>query len=178
MSRVGKLPISIPSQVVVSINNPTITVSGPKGSISKHFDPIINIEHQDNSVKITPLNETKFARAMWGTARSIINNMIKGVSVGFEKELNIEGVGYKATVSDKYLNLALGKSHNIKVIIPESVKVEVIKLVTIKLFSFDKETLGQFAALVKRQNPVEPYKGKGIRIKGEFVYRKQGKKTK
>ena len=123
------------------------------------------------------MNETKHARAMWGTARSIINGMVKGVKEGFTEELEVNGVGYRASVSGKYLNLTLGKSHNTKIEIPESVKVETPKQTTIMLHSSDKAALGRFRALLIKQRPPEPYKGKGIKVKGQYVQRKEGKKN-
>ena len=125
---------------------------------------------------VKPLNDTNAAKAMWGTARSIINSMVKGVTVGFSEELEVNCVGYRAAIKGKYLNLTLGKSHNTKIEIPEGIKVETPKQNIITLESINKEKLGEFIAVVKRQRPPEPYKGKGIKRKGEYVQRKEGKK--
>lgn len=181
MSRIGKLPISVPDNVKVEINQLNIKISGSLGVMEKSFKGEISLKFQDNKIFVNPLNidnPEKFARAMWGTARSIINNMIKGVTVGFSTELEINGVGYRANVAGKYLNLALGKSHNTKVEIPANIKVDVPKPTSVLLKTIDKESLGQFVYLIKKQRPPEPYKGKGIKIAGEYIIRKQGKKGK
>jgi large subunit ribosomal protein L6 len=176
MSRVGKLPVSIPQSVKVIVNNLRIEISGPKGIMTKTFKGDINIVANDGEVVISPKNDTKFARAMWGTARSIINGMVHGVTSGFTQELEINGVGYRASVSSGYLNLTLGKSHNTKIQIPSNIKVDVPKQNVVMLESIDKEKLGQFVALIMKQRPPEPYKGKGINPKGRYIQRKQGKK--
>ena len=177
MSRVGKLPVTVPEGVKVELNGLAIKVSGPKGNLEKTFAGDISITMDGASVVVKPLNETKHARAMWGTARSIINGMVKGVKEGFVEELEVNGVGYRAAVKGKYLNLTLGKSHNTKIEIPEIVKVDTPKQTTIMLHSADKAALGRFRALLIKQRPPEPYKGKGIKVKGQYVQRKEGKKN-
>ncbi|MCF8494014.1 MAG: 50S ribosomal protein L6 [Rickettsiaceae bacterium] len=174
MSRVGKLPIPVPTGVKVEISGLNIKIQGPKGFLEKVFAGQISIEHVEGSIIVKPLSEE--ARAMWGTARSIINGMVKGVTSGFTEELEVNGVGYRAAVKGKYLNLTLGKSHNTKIEIPEGIKVEAPKQNVIILESHDKQKLGQYIALIRSQRPPEPYKGKGIRRKGEYVQRKEGKK--
>ena len=144
--------------------------------MEKTFAGDISIEQNDETVVVKPLNSTNAARAMWGTARSIISGMVKGVTIGFSEELEVNGVGYRAAVKGKYLNLTLGKSHNTKIEIPEGIKVEAPKQNVITLESINKEMLGEFIAVIKRQRPPEPYKGKGIKRKGEYVQRKEGKK--
>lgn len=176
MSRVGKLPISIPEGVKIEIDGLKINVTGPKGELTKTFVGSIEFSLQDNAVFVKPLTESKQARSMWGTARSIINNMVKGVKTGFVQELEINGVGYKALVKDKYLNLALAKSHNTKIEIPQKITVSVPKPNQIILESIDNQELGQFASTIIKQRPPEPYKGKGIKRKGQYVQRKEGKK--
>ncbi|MFK7973348.1 MAG: 50S ribosomal protein L6 [Rickettsiaceae bacterium] len=175
MSRVGKLPIPVPSSVKVDISGLNIKIEGPKGVLQKVFAGKIAIEHAESNIIIRPLEVD--ARAMWGTARSIISNMVQGVTEGFKEELEVNGVGYRAAVKGKYLNLTLGKSHNTKIEIPEGVKVETPKQNIITLESNDKEQLGQYVAVIRNQRPPEPYKGKGIRRKGEYVQRKEGKKS-
>lgn len=177
MSRVGKLPISVPEGVQVELNGLKIDVSGPKGKLSKTFAGNIEISLQNNQLSVIPLAQNKSARSMWGTARSIIFSMVKGVKEGFVQELEINGVGYKAAIKDEYLNLMLAKSHNTKIEIPKNIKITVPKPNIIILESADKEKLGQFISTIIKQRPPEPYKGKGIKKKGQFVQRKEGKKN-
>jgi large subunit ribosomal protein L6 len=176
MSRVGKVPVSLTHGAKVEISGLNVKVHGAKGSLEKGFAGDITIEQKGETVVVKPLNDTNVAKAMWGTARSIINSMVKGVTVGFSEELEVNGVGYRAAIKGKYLNLTLGKSHNTKIEIPEGIKVETPKQNIITLESINKEKLGEFIAVVKRQRPPEPYKGKGIKRKGEYVQRKEGKK--
>lgn len=177
MSRVGKLPVVIPEGVKVNVSDLSVSITGPKGVLNKVFQGTISITVVDNQVVVKPLDQTKHTRAMWGTARSIINGMVKGVSEGFYKELEVNGVGYRASVKGKYLNLTLGKSHNTKIEIPDEIKVDAPKQNVITLNSINKEMLGQFMAVIIKQRPPEPYKGKGIKAKGQFVQRKEGKKN-
>jgi len=176
MSRVGKLPILIPEGVTVDMSNLTIKVQKGNNSLTKTFLGDISLAIVNNAVVVTPTAQTTKAREMWGTARNIINNMVKGVYSGFKEELDVIGVGYRASVSGKYLNLTLGKSHNTVIEIPEGVKVNTPKQDLIELESSDKEKLGQFISIIKSQRPPEPYKGKGIKKKGEYIIRKEGKK--
>ncbi|HJD56417.1 MAG TPA: 50S ribosomal protein L6 [Rickettsia endosymbiont of Pyrocoelia pectoralis] len=177
MSRVGKLPITIPEGVKVGLNDLEVKVSGPKGELSKTFKGNIEISLEENKLLVKPLASTKSARAMWGTARSIISNMVSGVKDGFKLKLEINGVGYRAMVKGKYLNLMLAKSHNTKIEIPSYIKVEVPKQNIIILEGTDKEKLGQFASIIIKQRPPEPYKGKGIKFEDQFIPRKEGKKN-
>lgn len=177
MSRVGKLPVSIPEGVKVDINGLQVSISGPKGQLVKSFAGSIAISLENNQLLVKPLSNDKGARSMWGTARSIINSMVKGVKEGFTEELEVNGVGYKALVKDSYLNLMLAKSHNTKIEIPKYIKVSVPKQNQIILESVDKEKLGQFISIIIKQRPPEPYKGKGIKRKGQYVQRKEGKKN-
>jgi large subunit ribosomal protein L6 len=177
MSRVGKLPVNIPSGVNVAIEGLTVSVEGPKGKLSKEFAGKIAITKEDNAISVQPIDDSKKARAMWGTARSIINGMVKGVKDGFTEELEVNGVGYRAIIKGPYLNLTLGKSHNTKIEIPANIKVETPKQNIIILSCADKQKLGQFAANIIKQRPPEPYKGKGIKMKGQYVQRKEGKKS-
>lgn len=177
MSRVGKLPIEVPGAVKVSIDALSITVSGPKGELQKTFQGNIDIKLEDNQILVTPLGSDKSSRAMWGTARSIIQGMVTGVSEGFKQELEVNGVGYRANVKGQYLNLSLGKSHNTKIEIPKDIKVEAPKQNALVIEGVSKERLGQFVAVIIKQRPPEPYKGKGIKRKGEYIQRKEGKKS-
>lgn len=177
MSRVGKLPVAIPSGVKVELDGLNVKITGPKGNITKEFAGSIAINVEDNKILVIPLNKTKEAKSMWGTARNIINGMVKGVNEGFVEELEVNGVGYRAAVKGQYLNLTLGKSHNTKIQIPQIIKVDTPKQNIIMLTSIDKEKLGQFSAKIIEQRPPEPYKGKGIKRKGQYVERKEGKKN-
>ncbi|AFC70931.1 50S ribosomal protein L6 [Rickettsia australis] len=177
MSRIGKLPVTIPEGVTVGLNDLEVKISGPKGELSKTFKGNIAISLAENKLLVKPLAANKNARAMWGTARSIISNMVTGVKEGFRLKLEINGVGYRAMVKGKYLNLMLAKSHNTKIEIPSDIKVEVPKQNIIILEGTDKEKLGQFASIIIKQRPPEPYKGKGIKFENQFIPRKEGKKN-
>lgn len=177
MSRVGRLPITISDDVKVNISGLSVSVQGPKGELKKDFLGSISIKQVENQVFVKPLSDSSEARAMWGTARSIIANMVHGVLIGFTKELEVNGVGYRASVQGSFLNLALGKSHNTKIAIPAVISVTTPKQNIVFLQSIDKEMLGAFVALIKRQRPPEPYKGKGIKVKGEYIERREGKKA-
>ena len=178
MSRIGKLPIAVPSQVKVEISGNDLKVSGPKGNLEKSFDRSVNIKQEDSSLTVEPANSSRLAKAMYGTARSIINNMVEGVVNGFSKDLEINGVGFKATLSGQKLDLALGYSHQIVYEIPQGITVTVTDGGTkLKVEGADKHMVGQVAATVKSYYPVEPYKGKGVTIVGDYVRRKEGKKT-
>ncbi|AEK74992.1 50S ribosomal protein L6 [Rickettsia conorii subsp. heilongjiangensis] len=177
MSRVGKLPITIPEGVKIDLNDLEVKISGPKGELSKTFKGNIAISLAENKLLVKPLAANKNARAMWGTARSIISNMVTGVKEGFKLKLEINGVGYRAMVKGKYLNLMLAKSHNTKIEIPSGIKIEMPKQNIIILEGTDKEKLGQFASIIIKQRPPEPYKGKGIKFENQFIPRKEGKKN-
>lgn len=176
MSRIGKQPIAIPAGVTVSFENGLFSVKGPKGTIEKSFKEHVNVAVEDGTVTLTPASDKDISRALWGTYASHVHNMIKGVTDGFEKKLEIEGVGYRAEAQGQNLKLNLGFSHPVNMTAPEGVSVLVEKNV-ITLGAADKEVLGQFAADVRGIRPPEPYKGKGIRYQGEYIIRKQGKKA-
>ncbi|MDI1247363.1 MAG: 50S ribosomal protein L6 [Lacunisphaera sp.] len=178
MSRIGKQPVQIPDKVKVDIKGTTVSVDGPKGKVSKTFAPVVKIEIKDNTVVVSPSEETRFSRAMYGTARSVIAGMIKGVSVGYLKELEIQGVGFKAILKGDKLDLSLGYSHPILHHIPAGIKVTVTDGTKLKIEGADKQLVGQVTAEIRAYYPPEPYKGKGVRIVGEFaerVRRKEGK---
>ena len=179
MSRIGKLPIDIPSGVEVKVDRLAVWVKGPKGTLKKDFAPArLAIEVVGSSVLVKPLSTSRTTRAMWGTARSIIASMVEGTSQAFSKKLEIEGVGFRAILRGRRLDLALGYSHPTFYDLPDGVVVEVSKNGTSLLVEgSDKALVGQVAADIKAFYPVEPYKGKGVRIEGQFVYRKEGKKT-
>lgn len=175
MSRIGKVPVVIPDKVKVDVKNNVVSVEGPKGKVSKSFDPVVKIEIKDKKVTVTPVEETRFSAAMYGTARSVIAGMVKGVSEGYTKDLEIQGVGFKANLKGKQLDLALGYSHQILFDIPEGIKVTVTDGTKVKVEGADKQMVGQVTATIRSYYPPEPYKGKGVRIVGERVRRKEGK---
>ncbi len=177
MSRIGKLPVAISEKVKASINGNVVTIEGPKGTMTKSFNDSVIIELVDNAVVIKPKNDSVSSRAMHGTARSIIQGMVDGVVNGYSKDLVINGVGFRAAVRGSILDLNLGYSHPIEYSIPETIKITVAENTKVKVEGVDKQMVGQVAADIKAYYPVEPYKGKGVHIVGEFVRRKEGKKT-
>lgn len=175
MSRIGKVPVIIPDKVKVDVKGQTVSVEGPKGKVSKTFAPVVTITLADKKVSVTPNDETRFSRAMFGTARSVIAGMVKGASEGFVKDLEIQGVGFKANLKGKQLDLALGYSHPILFDIPEGIKITVTDQTKVKIEGADKQLVGKVTAEIRSFYPPEPYKGKGVRIVGERVRRKEGK---
>jgi large subunit ribosomal protein L6 len=177
MSRIGKLPLEIPAAVKVDIEGSMVRVEGPKGKLEQTFSEAVSIQEEGKQIWVKPRGNSRQARAMHGTAASIIRSMIRGVREPFFKELEIVGVGFKAAVSARRLDLSLGYSHPIRYEIPPNVTVAVPEPTKIRVESPSKFLAGQVAADIKRFYPVEPYKGKGVKIVGEFVRRKEGKKT-
>jgi len=176
MSRIGKKPILIPEDVEVKIEGKTVIIKGPKGELSKEIRPEIKIEIKENKIFISLQTETKQNRALWGLTRSLLANIIKGVKEGFEKKLEIEGIGYRAILSGENLELFVGFTHPVKIKTPKDIKFSVEKNV-ITVSGVDKELVGQIAAQIRKVRPPEPYKGKGIRYQGELVRRKVGKRA-
>jgi len=180
MSRIGKLPISVPAGVAISVDNDNaVTVKGPKGSLTTKVDRDITVAIEDGTLTVTRPTEQKRHKAMHGLYRSLINNMVEGVSKGFEKKLELVGVGYKATLTGTTLELALGYSHNVFVALPSEVTATAVtdkgKNPIVTLNSIDNQLLGQVAAKIRSLRKVEPYKGKGVRFVGEIIRRKAGK---
>ena len=175
MSRIGKQPVAIPDKVKVDIKNPTDLVEGPKGKVQKTFAPVVKIEIADKKVNVAPTEDSRFAKAMYGTVRSVIAGMVKGVTVGYSKDLEIQGVGFKANLKGKVLDLALGYSHPITMDIPDGIKLTVVDGTKVKVEGCDKQLVGAVTAEIRSYYPPEPYKGKGVRIVGERVRRKEGK---
>jgi large subunit ribosomal protein L6 len=176
MSRIGKQPVPIPDKVKVDVQDHSIHVEGPKGKVSKSFADVVKLSVNDKrQIIVTPLVDTRFANAMYGTARSIINGMIKGVTAGFVKDLEIQGVGFKAIAKGKQIEFALGYSHPIFFTIPEGIKVTITDNTKLKVEGADKQMVGAVTAEIRSYYPPEPYKGKGVRIVGERVRRKEGK---
>ena len=176
MSRIGKNPVVLPAQTEATYAQGTFSVKGPKGSLSRAFSDDVTITIDGGTITLAPAKETQLARALWGTYAAHVQNMVKGVTEGFSKVLEIQGVGYRAEVKGATLSMQLGFSHPVVLPIPQGVTVTVEKGV-VTVSGIDKEVIGQFAANVRAQKKPEPYKGKGIRYQGEFIIRKQGKKA-
>lgn len=176
MSRIGKQPVIVPDKVKVTLNGNTVHVEGPKGKVSKAFAPVVKITVADKSVVVSPTtDDSRFAKAMYGTVRSVIAGMVKGASEGYVKDLEIQGVGFKANLKGATLDLALGYSHPILMEIPAGIKLTVTDQTKIKVEGADKQLVGAVTAEIRSYYPPEPYKGKGVRIVGERVRRKEGK---
>ncbi len=182
MSRIGKAPISIPSGVNVTVKDNTVAVKGPKGELAQQIHPELEVKVEDGTITVERPNDEKEIRAMHGLYRSLINNMVVGVSEGYKKEMELVGVGYRATNQGQLLELALGYSHPIQLMLPAEIKVEAVtdrkSNPIITLESADKQLLGQVCAKIRSLRKPEPYKGKGIRFKGEEIRRKAGKSAK
>ena len=174
MSRIGKMPVGVPDKVEVKVNGAHVAVKGPNGQLEYTFNNDVKIELKDKEVLVSPVDESKKSRSMWGTARTLINNMVTGVSTGFTKSLEYNGVGYKAAVSGNKLTLNLGYSHPIEYTLPEGVSAKVTKNV-IDISGANKELVGFVAAKVRSFRPPEPYKGKGVKYADEHIVRKAGK---
>ena len=175
MSRVGKRPIPIPSGVTVETQGHTVKVSGPKGTLERTFEPEITVEVTENEVVVTRASEKREDRSLHGLTRALINNMVEGVSEGFKKTLVIEGVGYRASMQGKNLNLAVGFSHPVSIEPPEGIEFAVEGTQTMHISGYDKELVGQVSADIRALRPPEPYKGKGVRYENEHVRRKVSK---
>ncbi|HRM75753.1 MAG TPA: 50S ribosomal protein L6 [Paracoccus sp. (in: a-proteobacteria)] len=176
MSRIGKKPVELPQGVTAEVKGQTIEVKGPKGTRAFTATDDVTLTVEEGSVKVTPRGTSKRARQQWGMTRSMVENLTVGVSTGFKKELEIQGVGYRATMQGKDLKLALGYSHDVNFITPEGVTISSPKQTEIVVEGIDQQLVGQVAANIREWRRPEPYKGKGIRYKGEVVFRKEGKK--
>jgi large subunit ribosomal protein L6 len=176
MSRIGKRAVSVPSGVTANVEGQNVKVKGPKGALqlALHDDVVVSMDK--DGVKVAPRNETKRARSLWGTSRTLVSNLIAGVSKGFEERLEITGVGYRAAVQGKQLNLQLGFSHDVNFPIPEGIAIATPKPTEIVITGIDKQKVGQVAAEIRAFRPPEPYKGKGVKYAGEYIFRKEGKK--
>lgn len=190
MSRVGRMPVTIPAGVEAEVKGTTVRIKGPKGELTRTFNPVVDIAFENSEITVTRKTDEKFHRAMHGTARAVIQNMVTGVSEGYVKYLEIHGVGYRAEMKGKTLSLQMGYSHLVEMEPEEGITFEVLArndfatigaplasgtVGVIKVSGYDKEVVGQTAALVRKVRKVEPYKGKGIRYNGEYVRRKAGK---
>jgi large subunit ribosomal protein L6 len=176
MSRIGKKAIVVPSGITANVEGQTVKVKGPKGALSVILHDDVEAKLESGQIKIVPRAETKRARSQWGTSRTLIANLISGVTKGFEQRLEINGVGYRAAVQGKNLQIALGYSHDILYPIPEGITIATPRPVEIVITGSDRQKVGQVAAEIREYRPPEPYKGKGIKYAGERIFRKEGKK--
>ena len=176
MSKVGKKPVDVPSGVTPRVEGQKVSVKGPKGELSFLVPDDVAVTLEGNQISVNPRTESRKARAMWGTSRASINNIVTGVSKGFEKKLEINGVGYKAAAAGKALNLSLGYSHEVIYSVPAGITVVTPKPTEIVISGIDRQQVGQVAAEIRAYRGPEPYKGKGVKYEGEFIFRKEGKK--
>ena len=176
MSRIGKRPVSIPSGVSADIADGTLSVKGPKGTLTLSLRDEIAYKVEDGSISVMPANDTKQARAFWGMQRTLVSNLVTGVTEGYTKVLEITGVGYRANAQGKNLKLQLGYSHDVDFAIPDDIEIKTPDNTTVEISGIDKQKVGQVAAEIRRWRKPEPYKGKGIKYRGEYIFRKEGKK--
>jgi large subunit ribosomal protein L6 len=176
MSRIGKKPVPIPTGVTANVEGQTIKMKGPKGALALVLPDDVLVKMDNGAIKVDPRSETKRARSMWGTSRTLVANLVAGVTKGFEDKLEITGVGYRASVQGKNLQIALGYSHDVIYPIPEGIAIVTPKPTEIVIAGIDKQKVGQVAAEIRGFRPPEPYKGKGVKYAGEYIFRKEGKK--
>ena len=176
MSRIGKKPVPIPSGVTANVEGQTVKMKGPKGALQLVVPDEVDVKMDKSALKLDPRNETKRARAMWGTSRTLVGNLVTGVTKGFERRLEITGVGYRAAVQGKNLQISLGYSHDVVFPIPEGIAIATPKPTEIVVTGIDRQKVGQVAAEIRGFRKPEPYKGKGVKYAGEYIFRKEGKK--
>ena len=177
MSRIGKKPIPLPAGVTASVESGTLTVKGPKGQLAMQMlDDLVKYEIADGEIRVTPLTDAQRNRAAWGMTRTNVQNLVTGVTEGFTKVLEITGVGYRAQAQGRNLRLQLGYSHDVNYKLPDGVDVKTPDQNTVEITGIDKQKVGQVAAEIRRWRKPEPYKGKGIKYRGEYIFRKEGKK--
>ena len=176
MSRIGKKPVSVPQGVTANVEGQTVKVKGPKGALQLVIPDEVAVKMEKNAIQVDPRNETKRARSMWGTSRTLINNLMTGVTKGYERKLEITGVGYRAAVHGKNLQLSLGYSHEVNYPIPEGIAIATPKPTEIVITGIDRKKVGQVASEIREYRPPEPYKGKGVKYADEYIFRKEGKK--
>ena len=176
MSRIGKKPIALPGGVTATINGGMLSVQGPKGTLSLQLADDINYDVQADAISVQPANDTKRARSFWGMQRTLVQNLVTGVTEGFTKTLEISGVGYRAAAQGKNLKLQLGYSHDVNIPVPEGIDIKTPDPTTVEISGIDRQKVGQIAAEIRRWRKPEPYKGKGIKYRGEYIFRKEGKK--
>ena len=176
MSRVGKNPVAVPDGVDVNLSGQLVAVKGPKGELSATLSNLVSVSQDDEGLSVKPVEDTQTARSFWGLSRSLVENLVVGVSEGFNRKLILQGVGYRAQVQGQTLKLALGFSHDIDFPVPQGISVECPSQTEIIVSGIDKQKVGQVASKIRAYRPPEPYKGKGVRYDDEYVYRKEGKK--
>jgi large subunit ribosomal protein L6 len=176
MSRIGKKPVAIPAGVTATMEDGTLSVKGPKGVLTMAMVEEVTYSLEDGALSVQPINKSTKARSFWGLQRTMVQNLVQGVTEGFTKVLEINGVGYRANVQGKMLKLQLGYSHDVDFAIPEGIEIKTPDNTTIEILGMDKQKVGQVAAEIRRWRKPEPYKGKGIKYRGEYIFRKEGKK--
>lgn len=176
MSRIGKRAVAMPGGVSASIEGDTLSVKGPKGTLTMGMSEHIDYKIESEEIQVNPANETKTARSFWGMHRTLVSNLVQGVTEGFSKTLEITGVGYRASAQGQKLKLQLGFSHDVDIDVPQGLDVKTPDQTTVIISGMDKQAVGQLAAEIRRWRKPEPYKGKGIKYQGEYVFRKEGKK--
>jgi large subunit ribosomal protein L6 len=176
MSRIGKKAVAVPQGVTAAVEGQTVKIKGPKGAMQVVVHDDIAVKMDKGAIQLDPRHETKRARAQWGTSRTLVNNLIAGVTKGFEEKLEITGVGFRAAVQGKALNLQLGFSHDVNFAIPQGITIATPKPTEVVISGMDKQQVGQVAAEIRGFRPPEPYKGKGVKYVGEYIFRKEGKK--
>ena len=176
MSRIGKQPIALPSGVSAAIEGAILSVKGPKGTLTMPMQEDTAYDIEDGRIVVKPANETKRARSFWGMQRTLVQNLVTGVTDGFTKVLEITGVGYRAAAQGKNLRLQLGYRHDVNYPVPEGIEIKTPDANTVEISGIDKQKVGQVAAEIRRWRKPEPYKGKGIKYRGEYIFRKEGKK--
>jgi large subunit ribosomal protein L6 len=176
MSRIGKRPIPVPDNVTATIDGQHVSVKGPKGELATTLVEDVLVKLEDGQIEVQPRNESKRARSMWGMSRTIVNNLVTGVTEGFTRKLEINGVGYRAQMTGKSIQLQLGLSHDVIREVPEGLDVKCPKPTEIEISGIEKQRVGQFAAELRSLRPPEPYKGKGVKYAEERIIRKEGKK--
>ena len=176
MSRIGKKAVLVPTGVTVNINGKTVAVKGPKGELKETLNDQVTVKMEAGGVKVDPINQSKLARSSWGLSRSLVRNMVVGVTQGYTKSLEINGVGYRAALNGKVLQLNLGYSHDVNYPVPAGIEIKTPKPTEIVISGIDKQRVGQVAAEIREWRGPEPYKGKGIKYAGETIFRKEGKK--
>ena len=177
MSRIGKKPVAMPSGVSANVEGQTLTVKGPKGTLSMQMmDDLVSYKVEDGQIAVQPITQAQRNRAAWGMQRTNVQNLVTGVTEGFSKVLEITGVGYRAQAQGKNLKLQLGYSHDVNVAVPEGLEVKTPDNTTVEISGIDRQKVGQLAAEIRRWRKPEPYKGKGIKYRGEYIFRKEGKK--
>ena len=176
MSRIGKKPVDLPSGVTASVEDGVLAVKGPKGILSLQMVDEVSYEVGEGAIQVAPASETNRARAFWGMQRTLVQNLVTGVTEGFTKTLEISGVGYRAAAQGRNLRLQLGYSHDVNIAVPEGIDIKTPDPTTVEISGIDRQKVGQLAAEIRRWRKPEPYKGKGIKYRGEYIFRKEGKK--